>query len=302
MSKCLVTGGAGFIGSHIVEELIKSGEDVVVIDNESSNNGTFYWNSKSKNLKGDITDFQFIKSCFKDIDYVFHCAAESSIDNAIKHPIKTAETNILGTCNILECAKEFKVKKVLYSSTASAYGNNPSPNKENQPDDCLNPYSVSKVAGEKYCKIYYELFNLKTIIFRYFNVYGERSPSKGQYAPVISTFLRQKLNKETLTIFGDGNQTRDFIHVKDVARINLIAAKSNLSKENFGQVYNVGSGRSLSINTIANQISKNQIKLPPKKGEVIFSEANINKTREILNWKAEVKIESWIKDQIKNLS
>ena len=299
MIKCLVTGGAGFIGSHIVDELIDLGNQVVVIDNESSDSDKYYWNPKAINLKGDITDYVFMKEAIQGVDYIFHCAAESSIGKSIKNPLKTAEINFLGTCTVLQCARELNVKRVIYSSTSSGYGSNPIPNNEEQPDDCLNPYSVSKIAGEKLCIMYTKLFNLNTIIFRYFNVFGERSPTKGQYTPVTSTFLKQKNNGDPLTIIGDGEQSRDFIYVKDVAHINVIAAKLYLPKEKFGQVYNVGSGHQLSINQIANFISSNQVNLPPRIGEVRFSLANINKTKSTFNWHPKVSLEEWLSTKIK---
>ena len=221
--KSLVTGGAGFIGSHIVDKLIELGHEVVVIDNESAqSNEEFYWNNKAQNYKYDIRDYEKTRPLYDDVDYVFHLAAESRIQPAIENPINAVSLNCVGTCTVLQCSREADVKRVIYSSTSSGYGFNEPPNHENQPDDCLNPYSVSKVAGEKLCKMYTELFGLKTIIFRYFNVYGERSPIRGQYAPVIGIFLRQKRDGESLTIVGDGEQRRDFTHVSDVVQANIL--------------------------------------------------------------------------------
>ena len=165
----------------------------------------------------------------------------------------------------------------MYSSTSSAYGLNDPPNTEDQPEDCLNPYSVSKIAGEKICKMYTDLFDLPTVIFRYFNVFGERAPTKGQYAPVIGIFMRQRAAGEQLTIVGDGEQRRDFVYVKDVARANVMAAISNAEPEAYGQVYNVGTGTNLSVNQIASFISEDVIYLPPRTGEARNSLANIEK-------------------------
>ena len=161
-----------------------------------------------------------------------------------------------------------------------------------------SPYSVSKVAGEKYCKMYTDLFDLPTVIFRYFNVYGERAPRKGQYAPVIGIFLRQLAAGEPLTIVGDGEQRRDFVYVKDVARANLMAAISNAEPEAYGQVYNIGSGKNLSVNQIADLISDNQTSLPPRIGEARDSLANIEKVSSTFGWKPDVNVEDWIGEQL----
>ena len=297
MTISLVTGGAGFIGSHIVEQLISLGHEVVVVDNEYSDNENFYWRKDTYNVKIDITD-KALKNAFTNVDYVFHLAAEARIGPSIENPVNAVNINTLGTCNVLQCAREAGVKKLIYSSTSSGYGLNTSPNDETQSDDCLNPYSVSKVAGEKICKMYTDLFGLKTVIFRYFNVFGERAPKKGQYAPVIGIFLRQLAAGEKLTIVGDGEQRRDFVYVKDVANANIMAALSNADDEAYGQVYNVGSGKNYSVNDIASFISNDTINIPPRVGEARDSLANINKIYKTFAWKPQVDVESWIKDQL----
>ena len=294
MNKSLVTGAAGFIGSHLVEELLKIGHQVVAVDNEYANNDQFYWNDKAINVNGDITDYKFMKNVFTHTDYVFHCAAESRIGTSIENPIRAVDINVKGTCTVLQCARENGVKKVMYSSTSSGYGMNPSPNIETQPDDCLNPYSVSKIAGEKVCKMYTDLFDLPTVIFRYFNVYGERAPRKGQYAPVIGIFQRQKEAGESLTIVGDGEQRRDFVHVKDVARANIMAAISNAEPEAYGQVYNIGSGKNYSVNEIASFISDDTINIEPRDGEARETLANIDKVYNTFGWKPQIDLKDWI--------
>ena len=292
----LVTGGAGFIGSNLVDYLIEQGHEVICVDNESAEcNDKFYWNDKACNIIGDITDYDFIKNCFKDVDYVFHLAAESRLQPAIKNPIEAVYKNCVGTTTILQCAREAKVKRFVYSSTSSGYGFNPSPNVETQPDDCLNPYSASKVAAEKFCKMYSDLYGLETIVLRYFNVFGERSPRRGQYAPVIGIFDRQRLSGEALTIVGDGTQRRDFIYVGDVAKANLIAAETTLDKKYFGQVFNIGSGINYSVQEIADAISDNQTYIPKREGEMETTWSNIEKASEILGWKPEVDVLEWIK-------
>ena len=297
MTISLVTGGAGFIGSHIVEQLLSIGHEVVVVDNEYSDNENFYWRDDTYNVNIDITD-KALKNAFTNVDYVFHLAAEARIGPAIENPVNAVNINTIGTCNVLQCARDAGVKKVIYSSTSSGYGLNPSPNDETQPDDCLNPYSVSKVAGEKICKMYTDLYGLKTVIFRYFNVFGERAPKKGQYAPVIGIFLRQLAAGEKLTIVGDGEQRRDFVYVKDVANANIMAAISNADDEAYGQVYNVGSGVNYSVNDIASFISNDTINIPPRIGEARDSLANINKIQKTFAWRPEVNVEQWVKEQI----
>jgi len=298
MTISIVTGGAGFIGSHIVEKLKQLDHMVVVIDNEYSDNDNFHWRKDTLNVNIDITDYKALKKAFTGADYIFHLAAEARIGPAIKNPLNALNINTMGTCNVLQCAREVKAKKVLYSSTSSGYGLNEAPNVETQPDDCLNPYSVSKIAGEKLCKMYTDLYGLNTIIFRYFNVFGERAPRKGQYAPVTGIFLRQKTAGEPLTIVGDGEQRRDYIYVKDVANANLMAAISNPDDDAYGQVYNVGSGKNYSVNEIASFISDDTINIPPRVGEARNSLANIDKIQKTFAWRPEVDVEEWIKTQL----
>jgi len=298
MTISIVTGGAGFIGSHIVEKLKRLDHMVVVVDNEYSDNDNFHWRKDTLNVNIDITDYKALKKAFTGADYIFHCAAEARIGPAIENPVNALNINTIGTCNVLQCAREVGAKKVLYSSTSSGYGLNEAPNIETQPDDCLNPYSVSKVAGEKLCKMYTDLYGLNTIIFRYFNVFGERAPRKGQYAPVTGIFLRQKEAGESLTIVGDGEQRRDYIYVKDVANANIMAAISNPDEDAYGQVYNVGSGKNYSVNEIASFISDDTINIPPRIGEARNSLANIDKIQKTFAWKPEVDVEQWIKTQL----
>jgi UDP-glucose 4-epimerase len=296
--KSLVTGGAGFIGSHIVDKLLELGHDVIVIDNEFSDvHDQFYWNTKAKNYKYDIRDYENTRPLYEGVDYVFHLAAEARIQPAILSPIEAVSINCVGTVTVLQCAREAGVKKVIYSSTSSGYGFNEKPNHENQRDDCLNPYSVSKVAGEKLCKMYNDLFGLKTISFRYFNVYGERQPLKGQYAPVIGIFLRQRKDGEALTIVGDGEQRRDFTHISDVVQANILAATKDVNDEFYGDLYNVGNGINYSINEIANAISENQINIPARIGESRTTLANNGKLRTIFGWRPQVNLMDWIETQ-----
>ena len=292
----LVTGGAGFIGSNLVDYLLSKGHEVVCVDNESAEcNDKFYWNPNAINVKADVTDYKAMKNVFTGVDYVFHFAAEARLQPAIKNPIEAVYKNCVGTTTVLQWAREAGVKRLVYSSTSSGYGFNPSPNIETQPDDCLNPYSASKVAAEKFCKMYSDLYGLETVVLRYFNVFGERSPTRGQYAPVIGIFQRQRDAGEPLTIVGDGTQRRDFIYVGDVARANELAALMPGVKDHLGQVFNVGSGINYSVQEIADAISDNQTYIPKRDGEMETTWSNIDKVNKVIGWKPEVDVLEWIK-------
>jgi UDP-glucose 4-epimerase len=275
------------------------GWDVVVIDNQSAEcNEKFYWNSKAENHKLDICDYEFTRDLYDGVDYVFHLAAESRLQPAIENPINAVIKNSVGTCTVLQCSREAGVKRVVYSSTSSAYGLNKFPNIETDPNDCLNPYSVSKVSGEELCKMYTKLYGLKTIIFRYFNVYGNRSPTTGQYSPVIGIFLKQRDDGKSLTVVGDGSQRRDFIHVDDVVSANVLAATSeNIDDEYYGQVFNIGSGKNISILEISQSISNDIIFIPERSGEAKTTLADITKAQTILKWNPNVYLEQWISNQ-----
>ena len=295
MTRSLITGGAGFIGSHIVDYLVHLNHDVVVVDNHSANNDKFYGNLRAEHVDADITDYSAMSAAMEGVDYVFHLAAESRLQPAIENPINAVTKNCVGTTVVLQAARNEGVKRFIYSSTSSGYGNNPAPSVETQPDDCLNPYSASKVAAEKFCKMYNDLYGLPTVCLRYFNVFGERSPTRGQYAPVIGIFQRQKEAGEALTLVGDGSQKRDFVYVGDVARANYLAAIMPL-KGHEGEVFNVGSGKNYAIKEIADLISDKQEFLPKRPGEMETTLANIDKISSVIGWKPEVDVLEWIKN------
>jgi UDP-glucose 4-epimerase len=299
--KYLVTGGAGFIGSNIVSELLKNGHQVVVIDNESAeSHDSFYWEDNAENHKLDVCDYEKILPLFKDVDTVFHCAAEARIQPAIINPLQAVKTNSYGTCSVLQASRMMGVRRVIYSSTSSAYGHNQIPNIETQIEDCLTPYSVSKVSGEKLCKMYYELFGLETIVFRYFNVYGERQPLKGVYAPVVGKFLKQFKNNEPLTIVPDGENKRDYTHISDVVSANVLAI--TVSMKNYGEVFNVGTGENISINDLASLISDKTTFIEPRVGECRLTLADNSKIKRIMGWKPKVKIQDWVLQQMEKIN
>ena len=239
-----------------------------------------------------------MSSCMRDVDYVFHLAAEARIQPAIENPVNAVSVNDLGTATVLQCARENQVKKFMFSSTSAAYGRNKSPNVETQSPDPLNPYSVTKLNGENLCKMYTELFGLPTVIFRYFNVYGPRQPVRGQYAPVLGIFKRQKDAGEPLTIVGDGNQRRDFVHVEDVARANIIAALADLGQDVYGEVYNIGTGKNFSVNEIAEMFMHEKTYIAPRPGEARVSLANNQKMRNTFGWTPTHDLDNWVSQQL----
>lgn len=293
--KILVTGGAGFIGSNLVDNLVSQGHTVSVIDNESADtHQQFYYNSQARYYKYDIVDYINTRPLYNNVDIVFHAAADARIQPATLNPIQAVRTNVLGTETVLQCAREANVGKVIYSSTSSSYGlKNPVPLREDMPTDCLNPYSVSKVAGEELCKMYTRLFGLKTIILRYFNVYGPREATVGQYAPVVGLFLRQRKEGVPLTIIGDGQQRRDFTHVSDVVNANILAMTAD--HDHYGEVFNIGTGVNYSIIELANLISSNQEFIQPRIGEGRETLADITKARTILGWTPKISVDNYIK-------
>lgn len=296
--KVLVTGGAGFIGSNLVEKLISLGHNVVVIDNESSTaHESPYWNNNAENYKYDIADYNLILPLFKDVEIVFHLAAEANIQTSMQNPQLAIKSNIVGTANVLQASKENNVKRFIYSTTSSYYGNNNTlPNIESQQEDCLNMYCISKVTGEKLCKMYYEVYGLETISLRYFNVYGKNQATKGQYAPVIGMFLKQKKNKEPLTVVGDGAQRRDFANVSDVVNANILSMTCKLNT--YGEVFNIGTGKNYSILEIANMISNNIVFIAPRSGESKETLSDISKINNAMGWIPKTSLDDWIKNNI----
>jgi len=300
--KCIVTGGSGFIGSHIVDRLIELEHQVVVIDNLSADcNEEFYFNQKAKHFSVDIRDYEKMSPLFRDVDVVFHLAAESRIQPAILNPAYATAVNVVGTCNVLQCARENGVERVVYSSTSAGYGlKNEPPLREDMILDCLNPYSVTKCAGEDLCKMYTDLFGLKTVSLRYFNVYGERQPLQGQYAPVVGLFLEQYRQHQKMTIVGDGLQRRDFTHVSDVVEANILSALSK-NEEIFGEVFNVGNGENYSVLELAEMIGGEYCHIPPRPGEARHTLADNAKIKKMLKWNPQVSFADWVEEAVKNV-
>lgn len=291
--KSLVTGGCGFIGSHLVDQLVKLNHEVIVLDRVRPN----YKNPKAKYYVQDLSEnYTKFAYHFEGVDNVFHLASDVSIPYCVEKPNESMANNTLSTMNVLESSRLYKVNKFLFSSTSAVYGNSLYlPSVETNPTECLNTYSISKHTGEELCKMYYNLYGLKTIIFRYFNVYGQRQHKTGQYAPVMSIFMNQEKNGQPLTIVGDGYQTRDFIHVYDVVRANILASQKEI--DNYGEIFNVGTGIGISIKEIADIISNYQINIPERIGEVLHSRSNIDKIKSMFGWNPTISVLKWIENQ-----
>jgi len=286
MSKDIVTGGAGFIGSHLVEELISRGHRVVVIDNlvtgSLTNLDPVLSHENFEFVKGSIVNRSLLHRLFSGADYVFHHAALPSVSRSVKNPRASHDANATGTLNVLIAARDRGVKKVIYASSSSVYGDTPIlPNTEDMPPKPQSPYAVAKLTGEYYCRVFEKIYGLKTACLRYFNVYGPRQDPNSPYAAVIPLFLRSTLAGKPPVIFGDGEQSRDFIFVKDVAVANIQAAESRATG-----VFNLGNSQRVTINHLAELIitlvgNKNfkPAYQDPRPGDIRHSLADITRAR-----------------------
>lgn len=300
MSLYLVTGGAGFVGSHLTEALLRDGHRVRVLDNLST--------GKRENIpagaefiEADFCDADAIRPAFEGVDGVFHVGALPRVPLSIAQPVETAKTNIMGTLNVLVAARDAKVKRVVYSASSSAYGNQDRlPLTTDMRANPLNPYALQKYVGELFCQQFASLYGMETVSLRYFNVYGPRMANDGPYVTVIAIFMRQFKAGETLTIDGDGEQTRDFTHVKDVVRANIAAMQS--SKVGKGEVLNVGGGKRYSMNFIANKISQNILhrESPRGKGESRDTLADISLTKQAIDWEPTVGFEEGLEELLRS--
>lgn len=292
----LVTGGAGFIGSNLVDRLIELGHSVTVIDNESSpSNSKYYWNSKAKNYKYDICDYEATKDLYIGIDIVFHLAAQARIQNGIDNPLKSFFCNEYGTSVVLQCSKENDVKNFIYSSSSSVYGINNIPNVETQAEDCLNPYSMSKLNAEKICKVYSQTYGMNTVILRYFNVYGNRQSSTGKYATVIGIFMDKYKNGLSLPVTGSGNQRRDFTHVDDIVNANLLFLDTEHKFK--GEIFNVGKEENYSINQVAKMVGGSVEYVEQRPGESLETLSDSSKIK-LLGWNTTKDLKNYIIESI----
>ena len=305
-SRILVTGGAGFIGSHLVDQLLKQSFEVVILDNFSSGrleNIAQALNSKNCHLiKGDIRDFALVKQAMTGVDAVFHEAALTSMAQSIEDPILASDVNVMGTLNLLKAALDSGVKRFIFASSAAVYGESLRAEKvETAATNPSSPYGVSKLAVEKYLRVFFETNGLETVSLRCFNVYGPRQTSdlNGQYGGVITIFLSRLLNNLSPIIYGDGEQTRDFVYVQDVVQANMCALNCNNAN---GDVFNVGSGNRTSVNQVAERLKSvlNRSDIPniykePRAGDVKHCYAKISKAAKRLKWTPQCSFEEGIR-------
>ena len=292
--KHLVTGGGGFIGSHLVKALINEDNEVVVIDKEGrfSDDYEFICADISKedyNLK--------ILEALKGVDTVFHLAAKARVQPSIEHPIEFNETNVTGTLTLLELCREAGVRRFVFSSSSSVYGDTTTfPTPETAPTGPMSPYGLQKLIGEQYCQLYAQIHDIETVSLRYFNVYGEDAPTTGAYCLVMGVFTRLKSEGKPLIIYGNGEQRRDFTYVQDVVRANILASKSD--KVGKGEVINIGNGDNRSIQQIAD-VFGGPFDYLPKRLEPFQTLADNNKAKELLSWNPTGNVEEWLKEHLK---
>jgi len=286
MRKVIVTGGAGFTGSYIAEELVRRGYQVIIIDNlstgKSSNVESILHSKNAEFVRGSIVNLPLLRKIFSGAEYVFHQAAIASVPCSVKNPRATHITNVTGTLNVLLAARDTGVKKVIYASSSAIYGDSPDPIKvEDILPNPLSPYAVTKLAGEYYGKVFQEIYGVDTVSLRYFNVYGPRQDAKSAYASVIPLFISNVMAGKSPVIYGNGEQTRDFIFVKDVAEANILAAESSATG-----IFNIGSAIRVTINDLAQLIIKlagnsniRPVYSDARPGDIMQSLADITKAK-----------------------
>lgn len=306
--KFLVTGGAGFIGSNIVKELLHRGHFVRVLDNFSTGkreNVNEFRNKKSFELiEGDLRSFHIVRNAIKDIDYVLHQGALPSVPRSVNDPITTNDVNILGTLNILEAAKEMDVKRVVYASSSSVYGNNENlPKREDQAVAPLSPYAISKYTGERYCQVYHQIYGLETVCLRYFNVFGPNQDPNSEYSAVIPKFIRIMKKGKAPLIYGDGTQSRDFTYVSNNVVANILACEIG---EAAGKVYNIACGESYTLLQLVSYINEllgsdiEPLFTDPRPGDVKHSRADISLARAELGFQVQIPFREGLQSFLEN--
>jgi len=293
LKKTIVSGGAGFIGSHLVDAIIKQGKEVIVLDNFST--------GRRQNLEHNIEKIQIIEcdiskngkwqESFKGVDRVFHLAALADIVPSIENPDYYYQSNVNGTFNVLEACRKYNVRKIIYSASSSCYGiPDEFPTKETAEICPQYPYALTKYLGEQLVMHWCQVYNIPAVSLRFFNVYGPRSRTSGTYGAVFGVFLAQKLADQPYTIVGDGTQTRDFTFVSDIVDAIIAAAESNVS----GEIINVGSDNTYSVNTLVNLLGGDAVHIPKRPGEPDCTWADISKAKKLLNWQPKVSLEEGV--------
>ena len=299
--KALVTGGAGFIGSHLVDALLSDGCQVVVLDNLSTGriSNLEHIRDKISFYKGDICDRKALDTAVKDCDVIFHQAAMVSVPQTVENPVDSAMVNEIGTLYVLESAHKNNVKRVVLASSSAVYGDDPQlPKREAFVSKPLSPYAVQKLTGEYYARLYNDLYGLETVCLRYFNVYGPRQDPSSPYSGVISIFMSKAVSKEAPVIYGNGNHYRDFVFVDDVVKANLLAA---IAEGASGEAFNIGTGKYVTIDSLWEMTSdlcslniQPEYK-PPRPGDIVESVANIDHAKTALGFKPEYSFEKGLK-------
>ncbi len=297
--KVVVTGGAGFIGSNLAEQLAMNNETILVDDFSTGRLGNIQHLIEKEDvtlIKGNVTDMDLLIGAFEGVDYVFHLAAIPSVRESIETPLLTTAVNIEGTLNVLCASRDASVEKVVFASSAAVYGDSGLlPLKEDTILNPISPYGAQKLVGEHYCRVFYEIYGLRSTSLRYFNVFGPRQDSTSEYAAVIPKFISQVLQEKNPIIFGDGLQTRDFIYVEDAVRANIAVAENKASD---GEVINLATGKATSINELANQIidifeksgliSHGKEITPkyddPREGDILHSVAEVSKLKQLISY------------------
>jgi len=288
---CLITGGAGFIGSSLVRRLLKQGKKVRVIDNLSTGNLSNLKDilDKIEFIEGDIRDLRIVQKASNKIKYVFHQAALPSVPRSIENPIESNQSNIEGTLNVLIAAHDKGVKRVINAGSSSVYGDSPKlPKKEDMKPNPLSPYALTKLTGEYYCKVFSNVYGLETVTARYFNVFGPRQNPESQYAAVIPKFIYAFLKGDPPTVFGDGEQTRDFTFVENVVYANVLCSKVKKTK---GDILNIATSSRISLNELIHMLTEitgkktDPIYTEPRKGDIKHSLADISKAEKMIGYK-----------------
>jgi nucleoside-diphosphate-sugar epimerase len=311
MAHYLITGGAGFIGSNLAHALVARGHQVRILDNFSTGRDVNLGGLEGKIdvRRGDIRDVETVRSAVADVDFVLHQAALPSVQRSIEDPVETDRVNVFGTLNVLQAARAAHVKRVVFAASSAAYGETPTlPKVETMPPDPLSPYAVSKLAGEAYCKVFHHSYGLETVALRYFNVFGPRQDPKSQYAAVIPNFVTAALRGEQPTIYGDGEQSRDFCFIENCVEANLKACTAEGAA---GRMFNIACGERTTLLDVVRALGEivghevTARHLPPRTGDIKHSLADIDRARTVLGYTGGVRFAeglrrtvSWYREQL----
>jgi len=306
-TRYLVTGGSGFIGSHLVKRLVAEGAAVRIVDNLSTGQLSRLGDLRQciEFIEGDLADERVSDEVVEGVDYVFHQAAVPSVQRSVGDPIATNRANVTATLNLLESCRRAEVRRVVYAASSSAYGDTEVlPKSETMPPNPLSPYALQKLVGEHYCKLYYDLCGLETVSLRYFNVFGPNQDPDSQYSAVIPKFISALLAKEPITVYGDGEQSRDFTYVDNIIEANLLAMRAN---EAPGKVFNIGCGEHINLNRLIRELEgilglKAIVNYAdPKRGDVRHSLADIRLARRILGYRPSIMFEAGLRKTVESM-